>query len=232
MEPLLRGVNRYIAVSMRTPRVLFAALAGAAALLAAPAAVAENQSVATTSADTWSPAKVAVKPGETVTFTNNGGEHNVVWNDGKVAPMPAESVDPSQWPAGGVTRTFDRAGKFRYYCALHGDATEDFGMVGYVYVNSAGELPPTVTRLKASATRTKATLKFRVSRAGKAKAHFYRKSKGAFRSRGSVTFPVAAGAVTKRVTKAFATGSWRVNVVVTDAVGLKSDVATKTFRVS
>jgi plastocyanin len=217
---------------MRSPRVLFAVLAGLAALLVAPAAVAESQSVGTTSDDFWTPAKVAVKPGETVTFTNSGGEHNVVWNDGKVPPTPSESVEPSQWPSGGVTRTFDRAGKFRYYCELHGDATEDFGMVGYVYVNAAGLLPPTVTRLRASATASRATLKFHASRAGKAKAHFYRKSKGKFRSRGSKTISVAKGNVTKHVTKAFASGSWRVDVVLTDANKLRSEKVSKTFHVS
>ena len=217
---------------MRSLRVIFAGLAAGAVLLVAPGALADNASVGTTSEDLWTPAKVAVKPGETVTFTNNGGEHNVVWNDGKVPPTPAESVEPSQWPAGGVTRTFDRAGKFRYYCALHGDASSDFGMVGYVYVNSAGLLPPTVKSLRASATRTKATLKFRASRAGKAKAHFYKRSKGAFRTRGSKTFSVASGAVNRKVTKTFTAGSWRVDVVLTDANGLKSDKVSKTFHVS
>lgn len=217
---------------MRSLRSLFALLVVAAAALVAPAALADNASVGTTSEDLWTPAKVAVKPGETVTFTNNGGEHNVVWNDGKVPPTPAESVEPSQWPAGGVTRTFDRAGKFRYYCALHGDASSDFGMVGYVYVNSAGLLPPTVKSLKASATKTKAKLKFRASRAGKAKASFFKRSKGAFRARGSKTFSVAKGAVSKSVIKAFTKGSWRVDVVLTDANGLKSDKVSKTFSVS
>ena len=216
---------------MRSPRTLLLALATTAVALAAPAALADDQSVGTTSDDTWSPAKVAVKPGEKVTFTNNGGEHNVVWNDGKVPAMPADSVGPDQWPAGGVSRTFDRAGKYRYYCALHGSATDDFGMVGYVYVNSAGQLPPAVTKLKASATHTKATLKFTTSRAGKAKAHFYRKSSGKFRTKGTTTFPVAQGAVTKRVTKTFAAGSWKVVVVVTDASGLRSDARSKTFTV-
>ena len=216
---------------MRTLRIPFAALAGAAVLLVVPGAVAENQSVDATLNDTWAPAKVAVKPGEKVTFTNRGGEHNVVWNDGRVPPTPAESVEPSQWPAE-VSRTFDRAGKFRYYCALHGDAAEDAGMVGYVYVNAAGVLPPTVTRLRASATRTKATLKFRTSRAGRVKASFYKRSRGAFRARGSKSFSVAQGAVTKSLTKAFTSGSWRVDVVLTDADGVKSDKVSKRFSVS
>ena len=132
---------------MRTPRLLLAALAGTAALLAASSAVADNQTVDATVNDVFSPAKTAVKPGETVTFTNSGGEHNVVWNDGKEPPEPsADAVDASQWPpVGGVARTFPTSGKFRYYCVAHGDRNVDFGMVGYVYVNPVGAIPPAVT---------------------------------------------------------------------------------------
>jgi hypothetical protein len=145
--------------------------------------------------------------------------------------MPAESVAPEQWPAE-VSRTFDRAGKYRYYCALHGDAAEDFGMVGYVYVNAAGVLPPTVTRLRASATLTKATLKFRTSRAGRVKASFYKRSRGAFRARGSKTFSVARGNITRSLTKTFTSGRWRVDVVLADADKVKSDKVSKTFTIS
>jgi plastocyanin len=219
---------------MRTPRLLLAALAGAAVLLAAPAAVAEDQAVKSVQGDVFSPKLVAVKPGNKVTFTNDdtsGGEHNVVWNDGKVPPQPPDSVVASQWPAGGVTRTFTKAGRYRYFCALHGDSTEDFGMYGYVYVNAAGVLPPVVSGLTASATRTKVTLKFRSSGAGKAKARFFRKSGRKFVAAGSATFAVKSGKTTKPVTKALSKGSWRVDLVVTDSNRVASDKRTKTFTV-
>ena len=221
---------------MRTPRLILAACAGALVSLAAPAALAADQSVRATNEDLFRPSKVAVKPGEKVTFTNapNNGEHNVVWTDGKVPPMPAEAVDGSQWPAGGVSRTFDASGKYRFYCVTHGDKDNDFGMFGYVYVNPAGALPPTVKSLKASSpSKTKVTLKFKASAAGKAKATFLRKSSGKFKRTGSTaSFSVKAGSVSHKVTRAFAKGSWRVEVVLTDANKLKSDKATKSFTVS
>jgi plastocyanin len=218
---------------MRTPRLLLAALVGTTALLAASSAVADNQTVDATVNDVFSPAKTAVKPGETVTFTNSGGEHNVIWNDGKEPPEPAATeVDASQWPpVGGVARTFPSSGKFRYYCVAHGDRNVDFGMVGYVYVNPVGAIPPSVTGLTASATRTKATLKFRSSRAGKAKATFFRKSGRRFVRSGSSSFSARLGRTTKTVTRAFTKGSWRVEVVVTDANKLASDKRSKTFTV-
>jgi plastocyanin len=216
---------------MPTSRLLLATLAGMAALLAAPAALAENQSVTMTPDDEYSPKLVAVKPGETVTWTNPVGEHNVVWNDNAVPPQPPESVEPSLWPAGGVSRTFDKPGKYRYYCQLHGDRESDFGMTGYVYVNSVGLLPPAVTGLTASGTTSKAKLKFRSSRAGRAKATFFRKSGRRFLRSGATTFSAHKGLTTKSVTRAFAKGRWRVDIVVTDSNRLASDKRTKTFTV-
>jgi plastocyanin len=218
---------------MRSPRLLLAALAGTAAFLAASSAVADNQTVDATVNNVFAPAKVAVKPGETVTFTNSGGEHNVVWNDGKEPPEPsAQGVDASQWPpVGQVARTFPASGRYRYYCIVHGDKNFDFGMVGYVYVNPVGALPPAVTGLTASATRTKATLKFRSSRAGRAKATFFRKSGRRFVRSGSSSFSARSGLTTQKITRAFTKGSWRVEVVVTDANKLASDKRSKTFTV-
>jgi plastocyanin len=218
---------------MRTPRLLLAALAGTAAFFAASTATADNQTVDATVNNVFSPAKTAVKPGETVTFTNSGGEHNVVWNDGKEPSEPsADAVDASRWPpVGGVARTFPSSGKFRYYCILHGDRDVDFGMVGYVYVNPVGAIPPAVTGLTASATRTKATLRFRSTRAGRAKATFFRKSGRRFVRSGSTSFAARLGLTTKAVTRAFTKGSWRVEVVVTDANTLASDKRSKTFTV-
>jgi plastocyanin len=218
---------------MRTPRLLLAALAGTAVFFAASSAVADNKTVDATVNDVFSPAKTAVKPGETVTFTNSGGEHNVIWNDGKEPSEPsAEAVDSSRWPpVGGVARTFPNSGKYRYYCVAHGDRNVDFGMVGYVYVNPVGAIPPAVTGLTASATRTKATLKFRSTRAGNAKATFFRKSGRRFVRSGSSSFSARLGLTTKTVRRAFAKGSWRVDIVVTDANKLASDKRSKTFTV-
>lgn len=217
---------------MRAPRPLIAVLAGAAALLAVPVALADDQAVVASPDNFFIPGRVAVKPGETVTFSNTGGEHNVVWNDGGVEPMPTDSIDASLWPpAGTVARTFGKPGRYRYYCTLHGDPNSDFGMSGYVYVNPVGILPPTVSRVTASATKTKATLKFRSTRAGKAKATFFRKSGRKFLRSGASTFSARNGLTTKKVKRAFTKGTWRVEIVVTDADKVASDALRKTFTV-
>jgi plastocyanin len=207
-----------------------AALTAAAVALLAPLALADNQSVVARNANVFAPAKVAVKPGESVTFTNEGGEHNMVWNDGTPA-QPPTAVTPDQWPAGGITRTFTRVGKVRYYCALHGDRTADFGMVGYVYVNPPGLLPPTLSGLTATATRTGVRVRFRSSRAGRAKATFFRRVGRTFRRQWASTFSARQGLTNRRIARTLAMGSYRVEVVVTDANRLASDKRTKTFRV-
>lgn len=220
---------------MRTRRLLLVALTGTAAVLAASTAMADNQTVDSTVNDLFAPAKVAVKPGETVTFTNSGGDHNVVWNDGKEPPEPsATEVPASGWPpVGAVARTFSKSGSYRYYCIAHGDKDVDFGMVGYVYVNPAAQIPPALSGLTAtSATTKRVKLKFRSSRAGKAKATFFRKSGRTFRRSGSASFTAKQGLTSKTVTRTFAKGSWRVDVVVTDADKIASDKRSKTFRVS
>jgi plastocyanin len=207
-----------------------AALTAAAAVLVAPLALADNQSVVAKLDNTFAPAKVAVKPGETVTFTNAGGDHNVVWNDGTPS-QPPTAVAPDQWPAGGVSRTFTRSGRFRYYCELHGDRSVDLGMVGYVYVNAPGLLPPTLSGLAASGTRTGVRVRFRSSRAGRTKATFFRRVGRTFRRRWASTFAARQGQTSKRIARALTPGTYRVEVVVTDANRLASDKRTKTFTV-
>jgi plastocyanin len=217
--------------TMRTPRPLIAALAGAAALLPAPVALADDQAVIASPDNFYIPERVAVKPGETVTFSNTGGEHNVVWNDGGVEPMPTDSIDASLWPpAGTVARTFDQPGRYRYYCTLHGDPSVDIGMNGYVYVNRDAVITA-VTALSASASRTQATLRVRASRAGKAKATFFRKSGRKFLRSGASTFSARKGLTTKKVMRAFTKGTWRVDIVVTDADRVASNARRKTFTV-
>ena len=79
----------------------------------------------------FAPADVTINVGETVTWTNESGPHNVRFNDGSFE-MPMESELPAAWPAGGVMRTFTSSGDFRYYCEAHGTPTS--GMSGFVHV--------------------------------------------------------------------------------------------------
>jgi hypothetical protein len=140
-------------------------------------------------------------------------------------------VDGSQWPAAGVSRTFTKPGRYRYYCYLHGDSDFDVGMIGYVYVNAVGALPPKVTGLSATVKPTKVTVKFRSSRAGQAKVTFFKKVGRKFVRNGTASFAARSGLTTKPISKTLPKGSHRVDVVVTDSNHLASDVRSKTFTV-
>jgi plastocyanin len=96
-----------------------------------------NQSVTATPSNTFSPADVTVSQGETVTWTNGGGEHNVKFEDGTFEQPAAPST--TAWT---VSRTFGQTGSFRYYCEEHG--LPGFGMAGTVTVVSPGGTPPPV----------------------------------------------------------------------------------------
>jgi plastocyanin len=106
----------------------------AVALLANGGALAANGSVTATPSDTFSPAAVTINVGESVTWTNGGGNHNVVLAAGAVA---LNSPSTSRWT---LTHTFDAAGTFSYYCAIH----RALGMTGTVTVVAAppGTPPP------------------------------------------------------------------------------------------
>jgi plastocyanin len=106
----------------------------AVALLANGGALAANQSVTATPSDTFSPAAVTINVGESVTWANGGGNHNVVLADGDVA---LNSPSTSSWT---LTHIFNTAGTFGYYCAIH----RAIGMTGTVTVLAApgGNPPP------------------------------------------------------------------------------------------
>ena len=87
-------------------------------------------------------ATVTVAVGETVTFVNDGGTHNVAFEDGQ-KPVATPSA---AWPPD-VKRTFTAAGTYRYECEAHGSAFTS-GMVGEVVVVDASPSPtpsPTAT---------------------------------------------------------------------------------------
>jgi plastocyanin len=78
----------------------------------------------------FSPSTLSVGVGDTVTFTNKGGTHNVDFDD--IAPL----TDPTSAADLG-SRQFDTAGVYPYHCDVHGTA-----MSGTIYV---GVTPPTPT---------------------------------------------------------------------------------------
>jgi plastocyanin len=99
--------------------------------LAACPALAANHNVGMVSLATgpaFSPATIIVPQGDSVSWTNNGGFHDVTFEDGlfKQPPVPSTAI----WT---VTRTFDTAGTFRYYCSVH----QSLGMTGTVVVEAS-----------------------------------------------------------------------------------------------
>ena len=105
-----------------------------AVLLAVPASAAD-QTVTATPSITWSPDSVEIDIGDTVTWNNGGGFHNVGFDDGSFTAPASPSAD--DWS---VQRTFDMPGVFRYRCGFHGAA-----MSGVVRVRDAtGTVPEPV----------------------------------------------------------------------------------------
>jgi plastocyanin len=96
------------------------------ALLAVPAAAADFEVKATPDAR-FTPGTTTVGVGDTVTWKNTGGTHNVHFEDGSF-DKPAE---PS--PGWTVDRTFDEPGTYRFYCEFHG-GPGGAGMSGKVVV--------------------------------------------------------------------------------------------------
>jgi plastocyanin len=113
-----------------------AGILGVWAVVGASGATAEAQTVAAQPSDTFSPAEVTITQGESVTFSNNGGRHNVRFDGETTAnPSPAST---SSWS---FQRPFGTVGDFRFYCEVHGGPGGS-GMSGIVHVIAAGAPPP------------------------------------------------------------------------------------------
>ena len=111
------------------------------ALAAASPASAANQTVTILGGANmaFSPATVTINKGESVTFTYAGGQlqHNVVADNGSFSCARGCSDtggdDSPTSAAFTFTRTFNAAGTFGYYCAVHGGPSG--GMRGTIVVN-------------------------------------------------------------------------------------------------
>ena len=104
-------------------------------LLLGTTPAAQAADVTATPSNQFSPTTVTVTQGETVTWRNTGGFHNVHFDDESFL-QPA-NVDPSAWA---VSRSFDEPGSYTYYC----DAHQAAGMAGTVNV-AAAEPGPAAT---------------------------------------------------------------------------------------
>ncbi len=77
-----------------------------------------------TSLNVFSPATTNADTGDTVRFTNEGGLHNLIWDDGGPGMANAST---SLWS---VSRTFDTPGTYTFFCSVH----LEVGMDGEVNV--------------------------------------------------------------------------------------------------
>lgn len=92
------------------------ALLSAALVLAltAPAQGADHQVVL--GGFTFTPSRLTVQAGDTVTWLNTGGIHSVTAEDGSFSSGDAAPNDDPRWP---FTHRFDRPGVFPYVCIPH-----------------------------------------------------------------------------------------------------------------
>ena len=91
--------------------------------------------------DHFQPKTLNIAPGDSVTWNNTSGIHNVKFEDGQFE-QPAEPTDAATWPATRPKRTFPQAGSYRYYCEMHG-ATGGVGMSGTIVVGTPATSPGT-----------------------------------------------------------------------------------------
>ena len=84
----------------------------------------------------WSPDTVNIQAGDTVTWTNTQGFHNVLLGDSRLN-QPGFPSDPAWNPP--PQQTFDEAGSYTFVCEVHP------GMTGTVNVGEGGEPTPTPT---------------------------------------------------------------------------------------
>ncbi len=79
----------------------------------------------------FTPATLHIKVGQTVTWVNNGqAVHTVTADDGS---FNSQNIQPG----GEYSRTFTAAGRYPYYCVLHG-AAGGYGMAGVIIVDGPG----------------------------------------------------------------------------------------------
>lgn len=97
-----------------------------------------NNAVAATNFQ-FTPSQLTIHVGETVTWTNQGGFHNVVADDGSfrcAAGCDGNGGNGSPASSWTFSRTFTTPGTVRYYCEVHG-GRGGAGMSGTILVQAA-----------------------------------------------------------------------------------------------
>ena len=136
MSSVPRRARRLAALVLATAAVVTALVTASHAPGGATARAAANVTI--TARDFfWSPDTVAIQVGDTVTWTNAQGFHNVLVGDSRLN-QPGFPNEPAWNPP--PQRTFDQPGSYTFVCEVHP------GMTGTVNVAGAEPTPtPTAT---------------------------------------------------------------------------------------
>jgi plastocyanin len=203
-------------------------------LMAAPAAHAADQTVNATGSSTFSPSSVTIDVNDTVTWKNQSGIHNVVFDDGSFS-------EPDQ-PSGtmwSVDRTFTSPGTFKYHCGFHGTA-----MSGTVIVQQPGgpgpapdTAPPDIDNLKLVPARfcnkkkkvcktVGTTIQFDLDEDARISGRIIDRKTG--KKRGSVSITATAGENEFDYSgKGLALGRYRLELFAKDAAGNRTPKPTR-----
>jgi plastocyanin len=163
--------------------VVLIALLGAGVVAGALPALAADHAV-TASGTSFSPKSITIAKGDSVTWTNGGGTHDVHFDDGFTNGPPATATWPTQ-------RTFDTPGTYSYYCDQH----QAYGMTGTVVVTEATTTTDPVVTPTPTPTPTPTVARV----VPKASALSVTRKVKAGRMRGKVTAEPAGATLTVRV---------------------------------
>jgi len=222
-------------------RIRLAIALGIGLSLAAAPSLAADASVHATNASTFSPKTVTIDVGDSVTFTNDGGFHNVHFDDGKFTQPSSPSFS---WPTE-VKRTFDAAGSYPYHCDQHG-AAGGVGMSGTVIVKAPGggtdTTPPKITSLKvapskfcnhhtSSCPKTGARLRFTIDEDAHIDGKIIRRSSG--KTVGTLSIEAVEGDMDLKFRgKNLALGKYLVQLTPKDAAGNKASASKAGFKIA
>jgi plastocyanin len=214
-------------------KLVLLGVAGAALAAAGPATAAEFN-VAATNSNTFTPKTLTIAPGDTVVWTNQGGNHNVKFDDGSFEqPSQPQPVWTSR-----VSRTFSSSGSFTYFCEAHSSGG-GYGMAGTIVVQQSGggggggpptdTQAPTITRLGLGGRGHTLSGALYASEAGRATLTFERRVRGRYRRVRQLARSVRAGRNPFRLRRTsrgrlLPRGRYRLSVRVRDAAGNASAV--------